>query len=90
VPELRIADFTGSVDVESRTLIDAYFDGEKLEDEDAVMVLWMALLTQGHPQVHAYANWSVNPESRNPFIRRMSLITISYLPLLRPISSYSP
>jgi len=38
----------------------------------------MVLLTQDHPQVHAYANWSVNPESRNPFVRRISLITISY------------
>lgn len=66
------------LDLKDKVLIRASLNDSDLAPSDTLILLWLALATQIHPQVHAYANWGVNLHSRNPFLRRMSVITVMF------------
>ena len=50
----------------------------KLTSSQALTILSFQTMSKAHVQLHAYGNWGTNPYSQNPFIKRMSKITILY------------
>ena len=62
----------------SHKLVEATFQNQKLGAHDALALCFNAFGGHSHPLIHSYANWGVNPNATDPFVRRMALITIKY------------
>jgi len=66
------------VDLHDRLVLDATFGDRCLEPDEALVLVSLAMIGMAHPQVHAFANWAVNPSSPNSFLRRCSIVTIMF------------
>ena len=71
-------DFQLTIDLTKRKINKAYFDGETLELNDAVTMAFIVLVSHTHPVLHSFANWGINPDAGDHFIRRMAICTIAY------------
>ena len=69
---------TGSLDLTNRRLLRCEFDGKDMAPTDAVIMLAAEGALHAHPQVHAYANWGVNPASPDPFLARLGAVSVFY------------
>lgn len=76
--DVEFHDLHAVVDVKNREALRVEFDGEEIAIADGFMLLTMAQVSQLHPQIHAYSNWAVSTEHENPWIRRMSIVTVVY------------
>ena len=45
---------------------------------DTLCLMGFILVVPTHVKMHSYANWAVDLESKNAFVRRMSVITVMY------------
>lgn len=60
-------------------LLKAWIGEKELTAQETYMFMSLRMFTSGHVQIHALANWAVNPQNfANPFLRRMSIITVVY------------
>lgn len=75
---VETGNLSAHLDVTNRRVVECTFRGKSVGKHDA-LVLW-AIAGAGitHPLIHAFANWGINPEASNSFIRRMAIITIKY------------
>ena len=56
----------------------ATFDGESLDLNDAITLAFIVGAGHTHPVIHSYANWGINPDAEDSFIRRMAVCTIAW------------
>ena len=55
------------------------FNGEIIEDfNDAISLAFIALVGHTHPVIHSFANWGINYNLPNTFIRQMAILSITY------------
>ena len=66
------------LDVSERRVKKASFNGEPLDFSDAITIGFLALSGMTHPVIHTFANWGVNTDIENAFLRKMALCTIKY------------
>merc|ERR1719499_1373248 len=72
------------IDLDDVIVIDNKFklkkdkEERKLQIGDLLCLLYYQNVSSNHVQGHTFANWGTDNESPNPFIRRMSNITIIY------------
>jgi len=66
------------LDLEGKVMLGARFEDKDVAPSDTLILLAIALATQIHPQVHAYANWGVNFNHSDAFLRRTSVITVMF------------
>lgn len=66
------------INFSTQTLAISEFQGAPIKVHDCLAILFNAFAGHSHPLVHCFANWGINPNAADPFIRRMSLITIQY------------
>lgn len=65
--------------LEGHRLLKAWIGEKELTAQETYMFMSLRIFTSGHAQIHALANWAVNPQNfANPFLRRMSIITVVY------------
>lgn len=77
--ELALAKYLWiELDLESKCMVKAVMDGRELTAEEAVILLWHHNISAGHVKLHAFANWGVNIDAPDPFVRRNSIITVMY------------
>ena len=51
---------------------------EALSAADTLVLVWFDLVFASHVKLHATANWAVNPQSPDAFVRRMGVVTVMY------------
>jgi hypothetical protein len=66
-----------NIDLVKQTVDSATFGNEKIAACDLYMLLWWYSQTV-HIQTHALANWGCDNESKDSFVKRMSVITTVY------------
>jgi len=66
------------IDISKRKILKATFMDKNLEFGDALALLLLAGAVQTHPVIHSFANWGINPNSSNKFLRKMASCTIWY------------
>ena len=66
------------IDMVKHRLIEASFQGGKIETHDCLALCFNAFGGHTHPLVHSFANWGINTNNNDNFVRRMALITIKY------------
>jgi len=66
------------IDIRKRTILESWFLNKKLEMGDALSLTFLNGAVQTHPVIHSYANWGINPNSNNEFLRMMAICTIKY------------
>jgi len=71
--ELRIL-----IDIRNRKILEATFSNKNLELGDALSLAFLNGATHTHPVIHSYANWGINPNSNNEFLRKMAISTIKF------------
>lgn len=66
--------------LETNELVSARLDGypHELSAKDLICVLWFDWVTATHVKIHATANWGIDPEHDNSFLRRMGVTTVMY------------
>jgi len=71
-------DFKIRIDIQKGKILACTFLNKNLELGDALTLTFMALVGHTHPVIHSYANWGINPDSNDKFLRRMAICTIKY------------
>jgi len=66
------------VNLTQKRMISATFSGKQLGAHDALALFFNAFAGHTHPIIHSYANWGVDPNISDPFLRRMAIMTIKY------------
>jgi len=51
---------------------------QTLSAADTLVLVWFDLVFTSHVKLHATANWAVNPQSPDAFVRRMGVTTVMY------------
>jgi len=69
-------DFDMHLDITNRKVLSATYCEKTIDLDEASALLVDIWLAQSHTILHAYGNWGVNIDAPNPFIRRMSVVTI--------------
>jgi hypothetical protein len=73
-----IETFLIEVDLPSQRMIKAVVDDEEISPGDALLLaIWIAQVID-HPKLHAFANWGLNVDHPDPFIRRNSVVSVMY------------
>lgn len=76
--EVRVGLLSILINVRERAMVSATLDGQDLAPEDAVWRVMMVAMFISHTHVHTFANWAVNMETSDPFLRLMGVITATY------------
>ena len=66
------------VDLDSKLLLSAYLDRVEISATEAVQLLSMHVATVIHPVLHTYSNWGIDTIHPDPYVRRMSIVTVIY------------
>jgi len=66
------------VDLDSKLLLSAHLDRVETSATEAVQLLSMHVATVIHPVLHTYSNWGIDTTHPDPYVRRMSIVTIIY------------
>ena len=66
------------INISRRRVLKTFYDNQSISYPDAVSLTFLALVGMTHPVIHSYANWGVNPDISNGFLRRMALCTLKY------------
>ena len=76
--DVHLGELSGELNLETRQLTSAAFDGEALAPADAFLLLWLALVGQNHPQIHAFATWGINHVSGTQYLRSLGVTSIYF------------
>ena len=77
--QLSIASlFTVDINVKTRSMERAMLDNRPLAAPEVFILINFNTTAHSHPKVHALANWGVNPQITDPFVRWMSVVTVMY------------
>ena len=66
------------IDIRKRKILACTFLNKNLEFGDALTLAFLAVMGHTHPVIHSYANWGINPDSNDKFLRKMAICTIKY------------
>eukprot|EP00928_Gymnodinium_smaydae_P061246 TRINITY_DN45379_c0_g1_i1.p1 TRINITY_DN45379_c0_g1~~TRINITY_DN45379_c0_g1_i1.p1 ORF type:complete len:587 (+),score=92.24 TRINITY_DN45379_c0_g1_i1:133-1761(+) len=75
---LVFKDLKATVDLQEKVLMRASYGDKDIQADEAMIALNIVALFMGHPLLHAYTNWAVNPESPDRDTRRCSIVTVLY------------
>ena len=76
--DVQLGELSGELNLDARQLTSAAFDGEALAPADAFLLLWLALVGQNHPQIHAFATWGINHVSGTQYLRSLGVTSIYF------------
>ena len=69
---------TVDINLTTKLMTKAMIDCKRLTPNEVIILLYFHTTFVDHVKVHAYANWGVNDNIPDVFVRRMSAITIVY------------
>lgn len=72
----KLTPHPGELDLRERRLTRAVFDSEAITPSDAFLLLWLVLVSQNHPQIHAMASWGINHVTGTDELRRLGVTSI--------------
>jgi hypothetical protein len=71
------------IDLQTKAVVEAHVGGDPVSASDLVLLLVHAFLFVSHPQLHAFANWGIDPacdgvSGMEAYCRKMSVATTLY------------
>ena len=70
--------FTVDINLSTKLMTKAKLDERTLTAWETITLIYFNSVFVSHPKIHAYANWGVNDNIPNSFVRRMSVTTVLY------------
>lgn len=66
------------MDLSEQEILDIRYKGKTVDIGDGLALVYIALTGMNHPLIHSFANWGINPEIKDDFLKTMALCTIKY------------
>ena len=70
--------FEVKVDVEACEMTSAVLDGDSLTEREVLTLVWFNVISAAHTRLHAVANWGVNVNAPDAFVRQNGVVTTMY------------